>query len=185
MASNIRQAPAYITPKLVERVLDTIASPPPLPAPVQAVPVSGDKPQLALVPQSRQRLPFARSRPAALQPAPPSFPARAAPSIRETAAGADSAPLKATAESPSAPRHGEPAATNSPPPAQRPLAGSIFAYAERIAGAREYLQARHFTVRRHDREAVIAKWEVSGHVGVFDNEELVELARRHGWSVRG
>lgn len=54
------------------------------------------------------------------------------------------------------------------------------AYAERIAAARAYLESRHFSVRRHDRDAIIASWHVSGWSGCFSNEQLVALAVHHG-----
>lgn len=53
-------------------------------------------------------------------------------------------------------------------------------YAERMSAAVAHLRARHFVVRRYDPNELIARWQVTGQYGLLANEELVELAVRHG-----
>ena len=59
----------------------------------------------------------------------------------------------------------------------------FLAYAERVNRAREYLQSRHCSVRRHCVEEIIPRWSVLGYNGLFSNEELVELAVHLGMQV--
>jgi hypothetical protein len=68
----------------------------------------------------------------------------------------------------------------------RPLGrpSGIFAYAERMRAAVAHLRARNFTVQRHSRDEIIARWHISGWNGLFSNEQLVELAVQHGLELR-
>jgi hypothetical protein len=78
-----------------------------------------------------------------------------------------------------------PAARAQPLPVRRVLSGMprAIAYAETMRAAVELLRARHFTVRRHDVNELIARWSVSGQFGLLSNEELIDLAVRNGLEV--
>lgn len=57
------------------------------------------------------------------------------------------------------------------------------AYAQAMQSAVAHLRARHFTVRRHNVDEIIARWCVSGQYGLLSNEELIGLAMHHGLEV--
>jgi hypothetical protein len=204
-SDNLRPAPALFTPDFVKHMLaltekvgrpTAAAAPFPTPKVKPTLKVSTSSPAAAVTPEpavvpvapeepaklpddtgNRELAPLSKAAPARTSKRYPgaSGTARKAPGAASSGAASritDRAPI---ASEPAPAPVEEPARTT---PAFRPL--PAFIYAERIASARAYLNARHFTVRRDNPDDLIARWAVSGLHGFLSNEELVAFAQRQG-----